>query len=283
MDSEKIYNILMTMINCNDLPFFFRVKILSNLLSHTALIESLGFKYIELIDYMMKFSNSNEEKTEIMELKITALDYLYYSDEFLNKKNIDIRNLVLEYLHIVKDNCAFMRTTNVLNSYFIDGSYKKDINDNLLNYLCDNDKVKLLFELSESQLVNIIDHEKDNHIFKSIICFKKIRERFEILKKFMLVICYQKSNEIFYMLFPHGYSYESVISDWYWTKNTTYDFYLENNIISEEESKVLHKVGNIISNDNVLKYEEMNILYCEFVHGRTLQEVLFPDFVYCNS
>lgn len=270
------------MINCDVLPFSFRVKVLLNLLSHTALIESLGFKYIELIDYMMKCSKSNEEKIDIMELKIIALDYLYYSGEFLNTKKIDLRSLFLEYLHIVKDECAFMRTTNVLNSYFIDESYKRDINDNLLTYLCDNDKVKLLFELSESQLVNIIDYEKDNHIFQSIICFKRIRERFEILKKLMLIVCYQKSDEIFYILFPNGYSYESVISDWYWTENTIHDFYLENNIISEEESKVLHKVGNIINNDNVFEYEEMNRLYCEFVHGRTLQEVLFPDFIYYN-
>jgi hypothetical protein len=104
----------------------------------------------------------------------------------------------------------------------------------------------------------------------------------------MYLITHPKSREnieLLYMNFPMHYHYYNVSLDWYWTSKTEYDIYLENSIISENESQVLRKIGDVISSDDIDNrlniYEEvLRELYFEFINGRTFSQVLFPDFIY---
>lgn len=57
---------------------------------------------------------------------------------------------------------------------------------------------------------------------------------------------------------------------------------LKNNIISEEESMILYKVGDIISSDNSKQYAMMQELYRKFIYDRSLVELLFPEFLNHN-
>lgn len=290
VNSDRIYELLTAMINCDDLSFSFKIRTISNLLTDADRIGALGLRYIELIDYMLRISRNNSDKKELMEIKLLALDTLYYSDEYLLNNNIDLRKCFLEYLDLVRYEGVSAREADVLGAYFIDKSYIQDIDKHLLKFLSDDEKVKLLFklnQLNQQQLKNVIDYKRNNHIVQKISYYQKIRERFSIVIQMALMTHPQKADEFFYMLFPQGYSYECVRSDWYWTEKDSYDYYVDNGIISERESDVLYKIGVSIDNVDIEKNnaecnDTLHTLFCEFVCNRTPFELLFPDFLKHN-
>lgn len=286
MSSDRVYELLISMIDCDELSFSFKIKTISNLLTDAETVGSLGSKYIELIDRMLKKCSNNSEKKALWEIKLLALDELYYSDEYLKNNGIDLRKYFQEYMDIARGEEVSAEETAVLGSYYIDSSYAQDIEEHLLKFLSDSDKIKLMLGLDRQQMKNIIGCKSNDNIVRKVGYYQRARERFDIVIKTVIVTHPQKSDEFFYLLFPNGYSYENVKSDWYWKSQNEYDRYAANGIISKSESDILCKIGDMIDNDSCTDNAECNNALCklfyEFVHGRPLDELLFPKFLGCE-
>ncbi len=284
MNYVKVYELLISMIDCDDLSFSFKIKTISNLLTDADAIEVLGLRYIKLIDYTLKKCSNDLEKKELIEIKLLALDTLYYSDEYLLNNGIDLHKCFLEYMDIARYEKVSAEETEVLGSYYIDSSYAQDIEEHLLKFLSDDDKIKLMLGLDRQQLKNVIDCKSNDYIVRKVGYYQRARERFYIVIKIVIVTHPQKSDELFYLLFPNSYSYENVKRDWYWKSQNEYDCYASNGIISKRESDILCRIGDLIDNDSRADNNEefnniLRNLFCEFVHDRTLAELLFPEFL----
>ncbi len=279
---DDFFSFLFKMVQSKDFTIDLKMKLISNLLSEDKLIDKLNLKIIKLIDCLLQQDPESTDKILLMEMKLTVLYSLDYPNDFLLKNNIKLYEILSEYLDAVKcDNGFSPNLCQILDGVLLmDGAYSQIINEHLFKFISDDDKIELLVAMSNEQCVKLFD-ELDNSLVERVGCIKRTRERFAILVQLFIITHPQKALDC-YLVYPVKYNYDNLCIDWYWTKSTVYDIYLENNIISEEEAMVLHKVGDIISNGNLCenKPEQLDKLYCEFVHGRTLREVLFPDFIY---
>ncbi|MCH5347897.1 MAG: hypothetical protein J1E40_01110 [Oscillospiraceae bacterium] len=283
MDQTGLFDLLMSMLNSNDLSFQLKKQIISDVLTDQDALDLLGLRFTELIDPMQQMAVDDSDKTDLMEMKLLALQTLDFPDKYLADKNIDLHELLLEYLDMVKSKYISVKGIEVLEGFLNDKHYVNDIDEYLLEFVNNEDKIMLMFRINKQRLKNL-GVGKNSAFVNSADYYQRINERYHILLKIFLVTHPKISSEIFYMLFPVTYSYESVCADWYWVKKDSYDYYAENKIISVKESDVLYKIGSVIDNDDFknrdTEYNKMMLdLFDEFVDNREFTDVLFPDFL----
>lgn len=288
MIQNSLFDSLTAIVNSGHLSFSCKIKILEDILSDSEAVDSLGLKLIELIDQMLKMTNEKSEKRELIEIKLLAFQTLYYPENFLLKNGIDLRKIFLEYLDQVKYEYVSEREARISDLFICaDIKYAKDIEDHLLNFLGENDKILLLFKMNQRQLQNAFNGQKNFSALEAADYYHRINERIHVILQVFLVTHIQKSDEIFYLDFPIRYVYENVCTDWYWTEKTSYDYYTDNKIISEKESDILYKIGSVLSNcdlknTNTEYKNAMLELFDEFVDDRSFTDVIFPDFLSCK-
>lgn len=279
---DDIFTFLFKLTQSKDFPTNLKVKIILCLLSEDELLEKLNLKIIRLIDDLLQQHLKDAEKVLILELKLRVLYKIDYPNELLLKNNIMINEILSEYLDMIKCDYVFSKNIcKVLNGILLlDGVYSKIINEHLFEFISDDDKIELLISLDKKQCVKMLN-EVDNDLAERVLFIKRAKERFRVLLQLFIIAHPEKADDC-YMVFPVKYSYDNLCLDWYWTKSTVPDYYLKNIIISEEESMLLYKIGDIISKDNSKEYEMTQELYRKFIHDRPLVDLLFPEFLKYN-
>lgn len=279
---DEILSFLFKLMKSKDFSTNLKVKLISCLFSEDELFEKLNLKIVRLIDELLQQHLENADRILIMEMKLRVLYKLDYPNELLIKNNIMIYEILSEYLDTVKCDYVFSKNIcQVLNGILLlDGVYSKIISEHLFEFISDDDKIELLISLDKNQCIKMLN-EVDNALAERVLFIKRAKERFKVLLQLFIIAHPDKANDC-YMVFLIKYNYDNLCLDWYWTKNTECDYYLKNNIISEEESMILYKVGDIISSDNSKQYAMMQELYRKFIYDRSLVELLFPEFLNHN-
>lgn len=278
MNYDDIYELMAAMTDRRELSFSFKIKTLSELMNEPEILDRLGLRYIELIDKMLKKCSDIYEKAELAELKLLAYNTLYYPENYLLNNNIDLHKCFSEYLSFVRSEGISAKTADVLSAYYIDASYAEEINEQLLKFLDHDEKIKLLTAMNRNSREKLFS-QGDGAICEAEL-MEKTAERVRVLEQ-LYVITHPDRSLYLYIIYPVKYNYDSLCIDWYWTKNTGYDLYLEKAIITEKESVVLRKIGDVIGSGNSAenRSEQLHNLYCEFVDGRTFREIVFPEFI----
>lgn len=287
MTSENIFESLLRVTENEELSFECRKNIIKALSENEELVDRLELKFIELVDLLLKKAADNDEKKELLEIKLLALHHLYYPPDFLKENNIDLRCMLSEYLGMTDIDDMTEKTAEVLSCYMTDPVCAKEINDNLLSRLSDKSKIGLMLEMRrygtdiEADIVGHCDN-----ISRSVIDrashMHRLRQRLHILRLVFTVTHPQLYDEIYYSGLSYGYSYESICADWYWTepKSPSEDNCVTSKIISPAEADILHRIGKVISvvnlsdmdSDTIRKLSE---LYDKFTAGRQPSDVLF--------
>lgn len=280
---EDLFDSFKIMIGSDGLSFLSKTKILEDILGDQKALDSLGLKIIDLIDIMLKQTNDNEERRELAEMRLIALQTLYYPDSFLLKNGIDINRLFLDHLDQIKNEDISEKEAELLRLFIsCDIKYAKYTEEHLLNFLDYGDRVTLLYKMDQNR--NVFESKTNSAAAEEAGYYHRMNQRFHIILQVFLTTHPQRSAEVFYFDFPIRYAYENVCTDWYWAENKSYDCYVSDRIISPKESDTLHKIGKIITDRSTEmpdtdKEEKLLDLFDEFIDHRNITDILFPDFL----
>jgi len=289
MTADNIYESLRIITENEELSFECRKNIIKALAVNEELADRLELRFIELIDLLLNKASDDNDRKELLEIKLISLNYLYYPPDFLKKNNIYLRAVLSEYLELTDADEMTQKEAEVLSCYMTDPVFAKDIDSKVLNRLNEKDRIIFILELQrkfKNPESDIIGH--CTGLCSSVIDraehMQSLRQRLHILRLLFTVTHPQLCNEIYFSGLSCGYSYENICTDWYWTvkKELSEDYYVTNKIISSEESDILYRIGLVINRidlsdiDNEQKAQLLE-LYDAFISGRQFTEVLFGN------